>query len=147
MTSPLTEQRTTIPLLWLKLDHETQPGGRFCFWVASCSVVGGTPEGESKLMDQALLDAPYSRQWRGCRRDWDGRPVADPSLLSQTHHNYAKSGLVFWDPPAYAMSAVEVCSWHMTKGVERFLPYTLITVVHVIITITCKEGIQKCRCN
>lgn len=98
MTSLLTEQRTAISLLWLKLDHETQPGGRFCFWVMSCSVVGGTPEGESRLMDQALLDTPYSRQWRGCRRGWDGRPIADPSLLSQTHHNHAKSGLVFWGP-------------------------------------------------
>lgn len=98
-------------------------------------------------MDQVVLDALESGQWRGCRRGWDGRPLADLSLPCQTHHDHVQRvGWYFRDLPAYAVSAIEVCScsWHRTKtwnsswaveraeGVERSPPFTPITVIHVI---------------
>lgn len=148
MTSPLTEQRTATSLLQLNLGYKTQPRGGFWLCVTSCSVIGGTLEGESRLMDQVVLNTLDSGQWRGCRRDWDGRPVKDLSLPSQTHHSHANLckewvGIfgthlpMLYQPWRCAHGTGPKTlnsSWAVERaqGVGRSLPYTPITVIHVI---------------
>lgn len=84
-------------------------------------------------MHQTVLDALDSWQWRSCRRDWDGTPITDPSLPTQTRHGHSNPckvvGWYYWDPPAYAVLAVEVFLMAQNQNVDQQLG--------------CREGIRN----